>query len=273
MFASYVLLIISFLVFQSLVGVLHGVTTDAFWDEIFDVARQAADDYGIELILDRYEPQPSQDILCQRMQTDISNYCKGGYIDGLFVTVPCDNLEETIKECVQFDTNLVVINSGAAIAEAAGVNQFIGQLEENTGFKSAEKLIELGAKRLVCLNHEPGSLSLAARCRGFNASIAQNPANAIYLGEIIVPLDNSAQYRFIVEQAVGETGNWDGVGLMLGGASQTEEGLALYNSHRGAIVGSFDTSARLSQGIKEGKIKFAVDQNAWMQGANCWDSL
>mmetsp|Transcript_31335 Transcript_31335/g.52259 ORF Transcript_31335/g.52259 Transcript_31335/m.52259 type:complete len:446 (+) Transcript_31335:126-1463(+) len=69
-------------------GVLHAVTTDAFWDIVYTAANQAADDFGVSLELDRMEPD-SADVLHFRMATQIEKLCQEG-IDGIFVTIPSD---------------------------------------------------------------------------------------------------------------------------------------------------------------------------------------
>ena len=57
-------------------GVLHGVTTDSFWDIVFEQAAQAADDLGITLRLDRLEPQPSDEVWHAKMANKMISYCR-----------------------------------------------------------------------------------------------------------------------------------------------------------------------------------------------------
>lgn len=57
-------------------GVLHGVTTDGFWDIVFEQAAQAADDLGITLRLDRLEPQPSDEVWHAKMANKMISYCR-----------------------------------------------------------------------------------------------------------------------------------------------------------------------------------------------------
>jgi len=65
-------------------GVLHAVTTDAFWDIVYTAANQAADDFGVELELDRMEPDTA-DVLHFKMAAQIETLCEQG-VDGIFVT-------------------------------------------------------------------------------------------------------------------------------------------------------------------------------------------
>jgi ABC-type sugar transport system substrate-binding protein len=68
-------------------GVLHGVTTDSFWDPVFASSQQAALDMGIELDLERFLPQESNDLVYEQMSARIRNLCESG-VDGIYVTIP-----------------------------------------------------------------------------------------------------------------------------------------------------------------------------------------
>jgi ABC-type sugar transport system substrate-binding protein len=73
---------------MKIAGVLHAVTTDAFWDIVYTAANQAADDFDVELELDRMEPDEA-DVLHFKMATQIEKLCQEG-VDGIFVTIPSD---------------------------------------------------------------------------------------------------------------------------------------------------------------------------------------
>jgi hypothetical protein len=55
-------------------GVLHGVTSDLFWDPVFAAAESAAKDFNVDLDLERFEEQASVN----------------DSVDGIFVTIPSD---------------------------------------------------------------------------------------------------------------------------------------------------------------------------------------
>ena len=57
-------------------GVVHGITTDSFWDAVFAASEQAAKDMGIQLVFDRFEPQESSEILYKRMSAKILSLCQ-----------------------------------------------------------------------------------------------------------------------------------------------------------------------------------------------------
>ena len=70
-------------------GVLHGVSSDLFWDPVFAAARQAAGDIGVVLDLERMDAQETTEIVHAKMAARIQNLCESG-VDGLFVTIPAD---------------------------------------------------------------------------------------------------------------------------------------------------------------------------------------
>ena len=70
-------------------GVLHGVSSDLFWDPVFAAARQAASDVGVVLELEQLDAQKTPEIVHAKMAARIQNLCESG-VDGIFVTIPSD---------------------------------------------------------------------------------------------------------------------------------------------------------------------------------------
>lgn len=52
-------------------GVVHGISTDVFWDTVFDAAAQGARDMGVQLEFERYPPQESDELLYRKMSARI----------------------------------------------------------------------------------------------------------------------------------------------------------------------------------------------------------
>ena len=127
-------------------GVVHGDTTDAFWDPVFAAARQAAIDMHIQLDLERYQPQASISLIYQQMAAKILNLCDSG-VDGLFVTIPDDTVLAAVQRCHDLRVPVVSINSGQAASQALGLPHHIGQDEYSGGYGGAERLIAAGMTR------------------------------------------------------------------------------------------------------------------------------
>jgi simple sugar transport system substrate-binding protein len=247
-------------------GVLHGVTTDSFWDPVFVSAEQAAADMNVNLDLIRFEPQEDPQEVYLQMAARIRSLCESG-VDGIFVTIPSDTVVDSIKRCQELKVPVTSVNSGGDISVELGILNHIGMLEYSAGFGAGERLIEAGMMRGYCLNHEPGNLSVEQRCQGFGDAIVMHGQGVSYQGEFAVPLDNKAKYLLDVESAVGKGGDWKGEGFLMAGTIQIapyREGVR--GAHPSAVVGSFDVSASLYEGLVDGTLLFGIDQQPYLQG-------
>lgn len=116
-------------------GVLHAVTTDAFWDIVYTAANQAATDFQIDLELDRMEPDDA-DVLYLKMASKIESLCQNGKVDGIFVTIPNAVVLEAIKLCQSLNVPVISINAGPDHSKDLGLAHHIGMVEKNAGESS-----------------------------------------------------------------------------------------------------------------------------------------
>lgn len=244
-------------------GVVHGATTDRFWDVVFAQAQQAADDMGVELSLDRLHPEETIDILRTKMASKIISLCQEG-VDGLFVSLPSADVIAAVRECQALSVPVISINAGADAAVDVGVVHHLAQVEYSAGLGAGQKLISAGMTTGVCLLHVHNHPGLLERCRGFEEAIA--PTNVTFRGVIYVPFDNQAQFIKIVEDEMDLEGDWDGIGALLGGQILVGDGLSLQERHPKLLLGSFDTSDEIYQALNDDKILFGIDQVPFLQG-------
>lgn len=121
--------------------------------------------------------------------------------------------------------------------------------------------------RALCLMHVPDHTVLLDRCNGFQEGVEQAGGGSIeYMGSVDVPEDNEDQFVQIVEDFIGEDGDWEGIGIMLAGQPQGKPGLMLKEKHPAVLLGSFDTSDLHYEAIEEGKMLFTMDQGLYLQG-------
>lgn len=247
-------------------GVLHGVTTDVFWDPVFASAEQAALDMGVELDLIRFTPSDDDQDVFRRMAARIQTLCEGG-VDGIFVSIPSEIVVEAVQRCQELLVPVVSVNAGGEASQTLNLMNHIGMLEYSAGYGAAERLIEAGMKQAYCLNHAPDVDVTKERCAGFEAAIAEHGGDVVYKGEIEVPSDNKAQYQFVVTEGVGVEGDWQDIGILLLGPSQFQayrETLA--ELHPAAVVGAFDINPDLLSGLEDGVFLFGIDQQPYLQG-------
>eukprot|EP00977_Amphora_coffeiformis_P018049 scaffold6120_cov162-Amphora_coffeaeformis.AAC.6 len=246
-------------------GVLHGDTTDAFWDPVFAAARQAATDMHIQLDLVRYQPQVSMSLIYEQMAARIRNLCDSG-VDGLFVTIPDDTVLAAVQRCHELRVPVVSVNSGQTASQALGLPHHIGQDEYSGGYGGAERLIAAGMKRGYCVDHAFGNTALQERCQGFRDAIAAHGGDVTFGSHISVPSDNQEQYVINVTEAVEADGGWEGVGLLGFGADPIPSLLRVLGEHPNVVAGTFDTSDVLFEAIRNGKVLFGIDQQPFLQG-------
>ena len=251
-------------------GVVHGVSTDGFWDTVFEAAEQAARDMGVELDFDRFEPEASQAILYERMSNRIRTLCVSG-IDGLFVSIPSDVVLESIQYCQSLNIPVISINSGGVFAETLGHQHHIGQIEYNAGVLAGQELVKGFLGRAFCVTYEPGNVAFSDRCTGLEQATKRNIL-ASYGGEIGVPADNSAQFQQIVEGTVEaflqESGQstWEAVALLLTGQAVVGPAMNIKEIHPEVTVGTFDVSDAVYEGLDNGDLAFGTSQQSYLQG-------
>jgi len=254
-------------------GVLHAVTTDEFWDVIYESTQHAADDFGVELILDRLEPNDDPDILHEKMAAQIESLCKQS-VDGIFVTIPHEIVLEEIELCLKLNVPVVSINAGPEYSKNLELYHHIGMVEKNAGKQAGRRMASSDQKmtKALCLMHAKDNVVLTDRCGGFEAGVAEINPGIEYLGSIDVPADNEERYKKIVEShlkdKMGDDGNgdWEGIGILLPGQPQIAPGLMLKDYHPGVMLGVFDTNEQLFNALDVGKIMFAIDQGPYLQG-------
>ena len=220
-------------------------------------------DMGVNLRLERLEPQPSVEVLFSKMAEQIEAYCNEG-IDGIFVSIPSDVIVPAVQVCLDLGIPVVNINAGVDAAAELGVMHHIGQLEYNSGYSAGMRLVEAGIQEGFCLNHVVGVSTLAERCQGFADALAEK--GVLYSGEHEVPADSDSAYVDSVLKIVGKDRTWENVGLLLLGLPQVAPGLLVKKEKPAVVMGAFDVSDEIYAALEEGTILFGIDQNPYLQG-------
>jgi simple sugar transport system substrate-binding protein len=220
-------------------------------------------DMGVNLRLERLEPQPSVDVLFSKMAEQIEAYCNEG-VDGIFVSIPSDVIVPAVQVCLDLGIPVVNINAGVDAAAKLGVLNHVGQLEYNSGYSAGMRLVEAGMQEGFCLSHVVGVSTLAERCQGFADALAEK--EILYSGEHEVPADSDSAYVDSVLKIVGKDRTWENVGLLLLGLPQLAPGLLVKKEKPEVLLGAFDVSDELYAALDEGTILFGIDQNPYLQG-------
>lgn len=86
------------------------------------------------------------DLIYEQMAARIRNLCDSG-VDGIFVTIPADNVVEAVRRCHELRVPVVSVNSGKGASEELGLVHHIGQDEYSGGYGGAVRMIAAGMTR------------------------------------------------------------------------------------------------------------------------------
>ena len=239
--------------------VSHGAPGDTFWDLVRKGAEDAAKKDNIEL---RYSSDPQAPNQANLVQSAIDSG-----VDGIAVTLPnAQAIGPAAKAAVDAGIPVVGLNAGMNDYQGYGLTGFFGQDEKVAGTLAGERLKEEGAKKVLCVIHEQGNSSQEARCQGVKDGAGANVENLYVNGQDLTSVTSTIQAKLAQDPSV------DYVMSLV-----APVGLAAVNSVKDAgsqaKVATFDTNAELVEAIKDGRIRFAVDQQPYVQGYMAVDSL
>ena len=239
--------------------VSHGAPGDTFWDLVRKGAEDAAKKDNIDL---RYSSDPQAPNQSHLVQSAIDSG-----VDGIAVTLPnAQAIGPAAKTAVDAGIPVVGLNAGMNDYQDYGLTGFFGQDEKVAGTLAGERLKEEGAKKVLCVIHEQGNSSQEARCQGVKDGAGANVENLYVNGQDLTSVTSTIQAKLAQDPSV------DYVMSLV-----APVGLAAVNSVKDAgsqaKVATFDTNAELVEAIKDGRIRFAVDQQPYVQGYMAVDSL
>jgi simple sugar transport system substrate-binding protein len=178
--------------------------------------------------------------------------------DGLVVSIPEPGVAPAIRRAVRAGIPVVSINSGSAIFRKLGVLAHVGQLEVRAGFQAGQRLARAGVRHAICVNQQVGATGLDERCAGLARAMRQAGGDSRVLGVD----DQSPRTPGVIARAVEQDG---ATGVL---ADNATSGLAAVKglAGRDVIIGTFDLGPDVLSAVRDGRIAFAVDQQAYLQG-------
>lgn len=241
------------------VMVTHGQAADPFWSVVQRGAERAAEDLGVTV---EYQAPTTFDMVAMSQLIDAA---VASNPDGLVVSIPdADALSPSIQAAVEVGIPVISINSGAEVADELGLMTHVGQTEYEAGFGGGQRMGAAGATEAICLIHEAGNIGLEERCRGFSEGLAETGGTG---EQLVVDLNNPTEAQQRIEAAL--TSNPDINGIMaLGptGALPAMQAIEAAGVGDRVQLATFDLSPEVLQGIQDGTVLFAIDQQQYMQG-------
>lgn len=161
----------------------------------------------------------------------------------------------------------VGLNAGMNEYADYGLSGFFGQDESVAGEAAGARLKDEGAKNVLCVIHEQGNSSQEARCAGVAKGLGDGKVELIYVnGQDLVSAQATMQAKLAQDRDVDTV-----FGLQAPVAMRAIE--AVKDAGSDATIATFDTNAELVDAIADGRIKWAVDQQPYLQGYLAVDSL
>jgi simple sugar transport system substrate-binding protein len=242
-----------------IVMVTHGQSADAFWSVVANGARDGAADMGVQF---EYQAPLRFDMveMSQRIEAAVASRPAG-----LIVSIPdADALGSAIRAAVAAGIPVISINSGDDAWRALGALAHIGQTEYEAGFGAGERFAADGVRHAICVNHEVGNAAQDRRCAGFADGLARAGAVARVLGVNLADPEDTQQR---VASALAADTAIDGL-LTLGPAATDPTLAALEASVRVDRVAyaTFDLTPRVLEAVRDGRMRFAIDQQQYLQG-------
>lgn len=232
--------------------VTHGPASSKFWAIIRNGVESAA--RRLDVLVDYQSP----DEYSLTRMSDLIDEAVATKPDGLVVSIPEPGLAPAIERAVKAGIPVVSINSGSGEFKRLGVLAHVGQQEDRAGLEAGRRLAKAGVRRAICINQQVGNIGLDLRCAGLEKAMKEVGGRSRVLA--VSDDESSTPQRIGAAVAADEA---DGVL-----ATNSLGGLAAADALVGQDVkiGTFDLGPDVLKAVLAGRIGFAVDQQAYLQG-------
>ncbi|MCO6384143.1 MAG: sugar ABC transporter substrate-binding protein [Vannielia sp.] len=244
---------------EKLVYIYHSGDEDFWWNTIKNTLDQAESELGITV--DVRNP-PNGD--SAQMARIVEQAAAADY-DGMIVTIgDYDALRDAITGAVDSGMPVITVNSGTQEqSESMGALMHIGQPEFDAGKLGGERAKADGVSDFVCFNHQMGNIPLTDRCAGFaeGLGLPELGDRMVDLGGDPVEAKNRAFAYLKANPDVEAI-------LTLGpnGGDPTLQALEELGLAGAIYWASFELSDDMIGALKDGSLKWSIDQQQFFQG-------
>jgi simple sugar transport system substrate-binding protein len=236
--------------------VTHGQASSPFWAIVRNGVEAAARQMDV---LVSYRAPDVYSIERMKAMVDEAIASKP---DGLVISLPEPAMAPVVRRAVRAGIPVVTINSGSDLSRRLGVLAHVGQPERRAGLVAGRRLAASGVRRALCVNQQVGNLGLDARCAGLAQAMREAGGRSAVLGVD----DQSPTTPERLANAVTR-GRIDGM-LTLNSTTGLEalEANKRLGGRRAVRIATFDLGPDVLKAVRDGKLSFAVDQQAYLQG-------
>jgi simple sugar transport system substrate-binding protein len=243
---------------EKFVFIYHSPDSDSWWNVIKNAIKNAEKDLGVTVDV-RNPPTGDLADMARIIEQTVASKP-----DGMIVTIAdFDVLSKPIRSAVGTGIPVITVNSGTHEQSAKlGAMLHIGQPEYDAGLAGGRRAKADGITNFVCVNHQIQNAPLTERCRGFADGLG------VDLGKSMIDVGGDpAEVKNRVKAYLRANQNVQAI-LCLGpnSADPTIAALDEMGLAGEVYVGTFDMSGAIADGIKSGAVKWAIDQQPYLQG-------
>ena len=237
--------------------VSHAPDSDSWWNTIKNGIALAGEQMGVTV---EYRNPPTGDLADMAR---IIEQAAASQPDGIITTLAdFDVLSGPVRAAVDQGIDVIIINSGTAEqARDVGALMFVGQPEYDAGLAAGLRAKGDGVKSFVCVNHVISNAVVSERCRGFADGLG------IDLGSSMIDVgQDPAEIKNRVIAYLTANPETDAI-LTLGPTSADPTILAVQEMGIAGDIyfGTFDLGTEIVKAIKDGTIKWGIDQQPFLQ--------
>ncbi|WP_406516633.1 substrate-binding domain-containing protein [Streptomyces sp. NBC_00134] len=239
--------------------VTHSGEGDTFWDIVQSGAKQAAAKDNVQFLYSNDKEAKGQ---AELVQSAIDKK-----VDGIVVTLAKpEAMKAVLAKAKDAGIPVVTINSGGEFSQRFGALTHIGQDESVAGEAVGSELNARGRKKVLCVIHEQGNVSLEQRCAGVKKTFRGTVEN------LNVDGTDAPSSQSSVEAKLQAAKDIDAV-VALGAPVAAVAVKAKQDAGSEAEVDTFDLNAAVVKSLKAKDVGFAVDQQPYLQGYLAVDEL
>ena len=233
--------------------VVHDEPAGTFWGVVKNGAEQAAEDLGASVTVQGSgEPQEQADMVEAAIAQEV---------DGIAVSLANpDAMRDPLQSAAEQGIPVVTLNSGLNDWQDLGAITHVGQDEIIAGNGAGQRLNEAGVTKVLCAIHEVGNVALDERCSGVEET---------FEGEVVreqIDINDPVASQSTINSALESDPDIDGVMTLNPDMATTAALPAIQEVGRDISLATFDLGTEVLQGIMDGDVLFAIDQQQYMQG-------
>jgi simple sugar transport system substrate-binding protein len=240
--------------------ITHQAPGDTFWDIIRKGAEAASANDNVELIYSNDQNANGQAVLVENAIDQ--------HVDGIALTLATpDALAAAVKKAQRLGIPVIAFNAGFDAWKRLGIQMYIGQDEELAGRTAGQRLSREGAKHVLCVIQSQGQVQLEARCKGLQRGQTSGRSEKIYVNGADMP-----SVRSTITAKLQQDPSIDYV-IALGAPIALTAVEAVKSAASKAQIVTFDTNKQLVRAIENRSVRWAIDQQPYVQGYEAIDAL